>query len=118
MRGTVWLLWGVYAFILVAEFLVGMELNHRARELARDTATLTAELSAADDARRTALAAYAFERAQCDKMFLWYEYCLDERTCTEAGPGLTLWRKFPTPVFADRRLPDVPWKPGPAASSP
>lgn len=50
----------------------------------------------------------AAEREECDKMFDWYERCLDGRGCTQAAEGeppLVLRRDHLMPQLPNNRLP-------------
>ena len=106
--------WRFQSQLLLVGLVAGVSwmLGVRAERMALVAHALELETAthAAEDARLTAEAALTFERTQCDKMFLWYEYCLDERPCTSAGqdpafPELVFWRKFPDPTHAHRALP-------------
>jgi hypothetical protein len=46
------------------------------------------------------------EQTDSDKMFSWYERCLDERPCTTSGPSLELRRGHEIPPMPHRALPD------------
>jgi hypothetical protein len=46
------------------------------------------------------------EQSDSDKMFSWYEQCLDERPCTTSGPPLELRRGHEIPPMPHRALPD------------
>jgi len=45
------------------------------------------------------------EEQGCDRIFSWYERCLDGRTCTDALPPLELHREFELPALPHMRPP-------------
>lgn len=82
---------------LIAGTFAGLFAYKQGRRAAIDEAAPSLRLLA--DQKQELEAALKLESDDSDKMFVWYERCLDGRSCTEAGEPLKLNRyREPPPL--------------------
>ncbi len=87
--------------LAVAAFFLGVFYGRSIeRELeAPALKALTDRVRVSEDKLSACSAKLLTETRGADAMLEWFEQCLDGRSCTQAGPGLELWRHFTPPTL-------------------